>query len=218
MAQTNRTPRSMTNKFDSTCGDCGRAVDKGETILYHGRGYIQCNDCAPANTIPNNAKPTNEQSWSDMLSWDDSQPEKGASIGGVATPVKSKPVEVVSVKSADTGQPVNVVTNDPSGLLMLAADQLADTGATIIEQASAKSPDGYGPQAKADPIDDISVTDRAEALTTELLIILVNAIDVAGISGRHTLAEFSRDMAKGALHNSTREQLWIGISNAIRAS
>jgi hypothetical protein len=180
----------MVNKFDSTCGDCGRAVDQGETILYHGRGYIQCNDCAPVNTTP--SKPaSNAQAWQNALAWDDSAPDAGASIGGTATAVK--PVAKVIP-----------IAND---------DQLADTGAQIIEQAKAKAV-----PAEADPLDDISATDRAEALTTELLIILVNAIDVAGISGRHGLQSFCKANAGRSIEHSTRQHLWRGIGQAIQQS
>jgi hypothetical protein len=195
MAQSNKAPRQMTNKFDSTCGDCGRAVDQGETILYHGRGYIQCNDCAPVNTTP--SKPaSNAQAWSDALSWDSDQPAAGSSIGGAATATATRPaMQPIKQVIPATVQPIR-----PSD------DQLADTGAAIVKQAA----------AKVDPLDDISVADRAEALTSELLIILVNAIDVSGISGRHSLSAFCSENAKRSIDMSSRQHIWNGIRKAIQ--
>lgn len=199
MAQTNRNPRTMTNKFDSTCGDCGRHVDQGETILYHGRGYIQCNDCAPVNSTP--SKPiSNAQAWENALAWDDNEPEAGASIGGTATAVK----QVVKAPPVASPELVELVKSIPSD------DQLADTGAEIIKQAEAK--------AEVDPLDDISATDRAEALTTELLLILINAIDVSGITGRHGLTAFCQENARRSIDMSTRQHLWRGIGQAIQQS
>jgi hypothetical protein len=191
MAQQDRkNPRTMVNKFDSTCGDCSREVVKGETILYHGRGYIQCNDCAPVNSTP--SKPaSNAQAWQDALAWDNSEPDKGASIGGtdtaVVTPIK-KTIDaqyVVDDHQKRVDNPVHPVQPEK-----------------VID----------------DPLDSLSGTDRAEALTTELLIILVNAIDVAGISGRHGLQAFCKENAGRSIDHSTRQHLWRGIGQAIQQS
>lgn len=224
MAQTNRTPRTMTNKFDSTCGDCGRHVDKGETILYHGRGYIQCSDCAPVNSTP--TKPTTSaQAWQDALAWDSDEPAAGSSIGGTATAVKA-PAKVSPIKPVDNrdncehcGALAELSHHDATGQALcndcekhhdqMAADdaeRMARIGTEIIDQAA----------AKVDPLDDISNADRAEALTSELLIILVNAIDVSGISGRHTLAAFCQDNAKRSIDMSSRQHIWNGIRKAIQ--
>lgn len=241
MAQTNRNPRSMVNKFDSTCGDCGRPIAKGETILYHGKGYAQCNDCAPVNTTP--AQPAKAQSWQDALAWDDSAPDAGASIGGTATATRPKlekadyvtqKVNKVHYLNDNECEHCGIVAelshHDATGQALCIDcekhhDQLADTGQQIIEQAQAKATNQQWKgddqtrrleAAKVDPLDDISATDRAEALTTELLLILVNAIDVAGISGRHSLQAFCKQNASRSIDMSTRQHLWHGIGQAIQ--
>jgi hypothetical protein len=205
-------PRYMNSKFDSLCCNCGSHINAGERIRYLGRSKAECRDCMPSET---KAAPA-ANDWASALAWDESEPAPGASIGATqqietaqrtGTPVADivqpiRPSDDVVIKLTDTGAHI-IDQIKPSD------DKLADTGARIIEQAKAKP--------EPEPIEsfDFSNSERAEALTSELLIILVNAIDVAGITGRHTLATYCREQARRALDMSSRQHIWHGIAQAI---
>jgi len=183
----------MNSKFNSTCCDCGRDINAGERIRYLGRSKAECSDCMPAET---KAAPA-ANDWASALAWDESEPAPGASIGATQ-----------QIEAAQrTGTPVAEIVRP----IRPSDDQLADTGAQIIEQAKAKAE-----PAKIDLESfEFSNDERAEALASELLIILVNAIDVAGITGRHTLASYCRMQSKRALDMSSRQHIWHGIAQAI---
>lgn len=203
MAQ--KTPRTMQSKFDSTCCDCGRHIDKGETILYLGRNRAQCDVCMlsgqPISVTP--GKPaSNAQAWHDALSWDDSEPVAGDSIGftdSTGNNYRDHPVKIPEKP---------IVCNDSTTVVVqvLPDDDIPDKSSERVQD-----------EAQLAQILD-NPSDRVEALTSELLIILVNAIDVAGITGRHAFTAFCRDNANRSIDHSTRQHLWRGFGQAIQQS
>lgn len=194
-------PRYMNSKFDSKCSDprCKGHIAQGDRIYYMGRSKALCSRCMPAETKA--APAVND--WASALAWDDSDPVPGASIGADNTTAVA---EAIKLRESVKRPAAEVVSIAPP-----TDDQLADTGQQIIEQAKAKAE----PPAVDLNAFEFSDDERAEALTSELLIILVNAIDVAGLTGRHTLATYCREQAKRALDMSSRQHIWTGIAQAI---
>lgn len=112
-----RNPKYMTSKFDGTCSDCERHVAAGETIYWLSRGVIECADCArinqrePVSTAARaqrTAQPAQPATPSQpagasfqygtgnpdvtqfdpALSWDDTPPVPGKSIGDTGASVR----------------------------------------------------------------------------------------------------------------------------------
>lgn len=185
-------PRYMNSKFSSTCCDCGNTINAGERIRYLGRSKAECHQCMPAE---NSAGRTADKSpappdWASALQWDDHEPVPGQSIGAhnstpVAEIIKPKPV------TRPTVTPIRSTPDD---------DTLADIGAQIVTQA-------------ADKLPEFTQSERAEGMAIELLIVIVNALDVAGVVGRQTIAQQCRENAGRA--SGRRADLWNGITRTI---
>lgn len=199
-------PRYMNSKFQSRCCDCDSVINAGERIRYLGRSKAQCSACMPPEVnAPQNANTgvsaaNSGDAWADALAWDDATPEPGESIGGQPIGKLDPGSNVIAYERPGKVETVEV---PPTAAAIEYAEQV------IADNAKKPEPDQAIEQF------EFSDGERAEALTSELLIILVNAIDVAGITGRHTLATYCREQAKRSLDMSSRQHIWHGIAQAI---
>lgn len=198
----------INSRFDSSCDECGRHINRGERILYKGRGSAACIDCKPETT---EAKPAATSAdvgakWAAALGWDDSEPVAGASIGATSEPSpEPKPVNFLHAVPDPEPEPVPVGADYEPEPVKTSARIEAERVEMMQVTASENG---------IEPL-EFTQAERAEALTCELLIILVNAVDVAGISGRHSLSAFCREQARRSLDMSSRQHVWSGIARAI---
>lgn len=187
----------MQSKFDSTCCDCGAKINAGERIRYLGRSKAECHRCMPAeNGNAQNANAAASTDWSSALAWDDHDPVPGQSIGAHnSTPV----AEIIKPKKA-----AEVVHLPPTAAAVEYAEKVIDENAA--EQALAD-------QAIANAA-EFTQSERAEGMACELIVVLVNAIDVAGVTGRATIAEYCRENSQRP-QSGRRSNIWHGIAQAI---
>lgn len=119
-------PRFITSKFDGRCADCGRETRAGERVYWRARGEIECGDCAAFNGRENAgaavqaapaAQPAAAPSgdFDPALTWDDTPPSAGASIGnrnGVPQRVHVPTVQVQPVpEQCDNGAALKLSGN-----------------------------------------------------------------------------------------------------------
>jgi hypothetical protein len=202
----------MTAKYDGTCSACGTATHAGERIAWYSRGVIECGDCMPdeidaqrpsAQPAPV-AKRSDAPAIDPALDWDDSEPEAGASIGGVSVPVQTAPVTV-----APNGATMQPVQSDERDAMSASASDDSEPGSDatrrVVELSAARIARTVG-----EPAPDL---DALTATVADLLVTLVNCLDRLDVDQCDALRAHALHYANGA--SGPRARLWQALARTV---
>ena len=207
--------RYMNSRFDSHCSNCGHGIARGDRILYQGRGRALCMNCAPPEfgsdnaATDANAAPPPGGDWSSMLSWNDTTPKPGDSIG---QPTGPQPV-AKTVPSAAADQKSRVSDSKPAG----AIDSIANSNTKAGPRKCDQRENGFSDQQKqaVTKAENSGADPALIRVISDHLVLIVNAVSAASRAERAALEQFAADQER-ITASGERAQVWRGLAGALR--